>query len=368
MIKSPTLPRIIITVWIVFFAVFDLLPSITGTAIAKQNTDDGTIRIGFMVSEDPDIDPFSREAIDAALLAIEEINETGGINDRKIELIIRTSDGDWGASSIKSVELIYDEEVHAIVGSLKGRDAHLVEMAIAKAHVIYLETRATDPTLSEANLPWFFRILPSDRQQGQKLIDKIFEGSKKSQIALVHADDYDEQMAANMFLRLLRDTGHSTTATFTYDQRSPDFSGIAESLKSSEKQGIVYFGKPGHLESLMHEMSRSEIELPVFTPISVLQAQKHPVEVSYICPENVFQRIEIFIKESFEGRFGYEPGIIAAYSYDGIRVLLEGIKHGGTETESLKKELSRISFSGGITGQIEFDGNGDLIDNTIICN
>ena len=362
------LPRIITKFWIVIFSIFNLNLAVSEPATAKQSTEDDTIRIGFMVSENPDKDPLSREAIDAAQLTVDEVNETGGINGRKVELIIRTSDGDWGASSIKSVELIYDEDVHAIVGSLEGRDAHLVEMAIAKAHIIYIETRATDPTLSEANLPWFFRVLPSDRQQGEKFIQEIYEKRQMNEIALVHTDNYDEQMAANMFLRLLRDAGHSTPATFTYDQENPGFDEVIKSLNSSETEGIIYFGKPVHLKDFMNKMRNSGVDLPVFASLASLQAKTDINGATYVCPEYVLQQKKLPIKEFFEHRYGYEPGIISAYSYDGIRVLLEGIKNGGTETESLQKELSRISFPGGITGQIDFDENGDIIDNTVICN
>ena len=362
------MPQINTSFWIFLFAIFGWFAAVKSTAIAQQISDESTIRIGFLVSEDPESDPLSREAMDAAQLAVDEVNETGGINGKMVELIIRASDGDWGASSIKSVELIYDEDVHAIVGSLEGRDAHLVEMAIAKAHIIYLETRATDPTLSEANLPWFFRVLPSDRQQGEKLIREIFERRQINNIALVNTDEYDEQMSANMLLRLLRDAGHSTPATFTYDQGNPDFDEVITSLNSSETEGIIYFGKPVHLEDFINIMRNSGVDLPVFASLASLQAKTDINGATYVCPEYVLQQKELPIKESFEHRYGYEPGIISAYSYDGIRVLLEGIKNGGTETESLQKELSRISFPGGITGQIDFDENGDIIDNTVICN
>ncbi len=361
------MPQINTRFWIFLFAVFGWFVVVQSVAIAQHSADESTIRIGFLVSEDPESDPLSREAMDAAQFAVDEINNEDGIDGKKVKLITRISDGDWGASSLKSVELIYDEEVHAIVSSLDGRDAHLVQMAIAKAHVIYLETRATDPTLSEANLPWFFRVTPSDRQQGQKLIGEIFDDRQISRIAIIHADDYDERMAANMFSRLLRDGGHPEAKTFSYDHRSPNFEEITENLKSSDKQGVLYFGKSTHLEGFMKTLKDTKIDLPVFTPLAILQTNNNPENVTFVCPEFVLQKDESSFKESFKQRFGYDPGIIGAYSYDGVRVMLEAIKLGGTETESLQKELSGIIFPGGITGQIEFDENGDLIDNITIC-
>ncbi len=82
-------------------------------------------------------------------------NERGGFNGSPFKLVVRTTEGPWGAGSKESVGLVYEDEVRAIVGSLDGRNAHLAEQVVAKSHLVYMETKATDPTLSQAYVPWF---------------------------------------------------------------------------------------------------------------------------------------------------------------------------------------------------------------------
>jgi branched-chain amino acid transport system substrate-binding protein len=230
------------------------LEAIIYSVSAQQTSEKSTIRIGLMVSNDPGIDPLSREAIDAAKLAIEGINENGGIGGRNTELLIRTGDGDWGSGSIKSVELIYDEEVHAIIGSLEGRDAHLVEMAIAKAHVIYLETRSADPTLSEANLPWFFRVVPSDKQQVAALVTEIYDNRQLSNLLVIHSDSYDDEMAADTFLRYLQQQLIPKPDRIKFSGRSPDYKKLLQNVKSSSVDGVLIFSNSSFLYKMSNEM------------------------------------------------------------------------------------------------------------------
>ena len=101
----------------------------------------------------------------AARLAIEEANKNGGYMQREFELVIRTAEGFWGAGSKESVGLVYEDHVRAIIGHLDGRNGHLAEQVATKSHLAYIETFATEPTLSQAFVPWFMRVVPNDNQQ-----------------------------------------------------------------------------------------------------------------------------------------------------------------------------------------------------------
>ncbi|TVQ03244.1 MAG: amino acid ABC transporter substrate-binding protein [Balneolaceae bacterium] len=367
------IPRNFLSVFPGFLAAAILITIIPFSTNAKQTADENIIRIGFMVSEDPGIDPLSREAIDAAQLAVDEINEKGGIGGRKAELITRSSDGDWGSGSIKSIELIYDEEVHAIVGSLEGRDAHLVEMAIAKSHVVYLETRATDPTLSEANLPWFFRLLPSDKQQAEKLASEFYEKRQLSNIHLIYSDSYDDEMAANAFLRYSRVHDLPVPSLEKFVRRSPDYEKLIQTVKYLNVDGVLIYGDPNFVIRINSEMIESGIHLPIFTSLSILRGRQilsdssHTQNISLVCPEGWQSTKSNSFRDTFSNTFGYRPGAIGAYSYDGIYVLAEALSRVVKSNDDLTSSMSRTHFVGGVTGSVQFLENGDIFDTTRMC-
>ncbi len=65
------------------------------------------------------------------------------------------------------------------------------------------------------------------------------------------------------------------------------------------------------------------------------------------------------IMEKFNGKFGYTPGVSAAYAYDGMNLILEAIHTAGTEREAIREFLSGIEYLKGVTGSIPFDELGN---------
>ena len=59
----------------------------------------------------------------------------------------------------------------------------------------------------------------------------------------------------------------------------------------------------------------------------------------------------------FQNSYGYDPGIIEAYAYDGTSVLLIAAKKSGDGRKAIRDALAAISGFEGATGKISFDGN-----------
>ncbi len=81
---------------------------------------EGPLRIGFPV---PLTGPFSSEAQDqvrAAELAVKEFNDAGGYDGRKAELLVRDTKLNPGEAATRTLELIENDKVHCVVGSLSA--------------------------------------------------------------------------------------------------------------------------------------------------------------------------------------------------------------------------------------------------------
>jgi ABC-type branched-subunit amino acid transport system substrate-binding protein len=62
-------------------------------------------------------------------------------------------------------------------------------------------------------------------------------------------------------------------------------------------------------------------------------------------------------REEFRKTYGKQPGAVAAYSFDGMSLLLEAIRKAGTDRIEIQKALTKIHFEG-VTGPIQFDDKG----------
>ena len=109
--------------------------------------------------------------------------------------------GQWGTGSKQAVDLIFAENVCAIIGSSNGRNAHLVEQVAAKTRKVFLSAWAGDPTLAQAFVPWYFSCVPNDNQQAEVLIEEIYNKRKITKIAVVSDNSYDSKLALESFVK-----------------------------------------------------------------------------------------------------------------------------------------------------------------------
>jgi len=293
--------------------------------------------------------------IGAAERAIQIANEAGGYNGTPFKLVVRATEGPWGAGSKESVGLVYEDEVRAIVGSLDGRNAHLAEQVAAKSHLVYLETKATDPTLSQAYVPWFLRNVPNDNQQAAAIMELIGKkGAGKT--AFLISEDYDARYAikslteqsarkygvspliisVNPVETAIDSVLEQLTEAATDHLVVPFFSEatmkIANGLKELRPDLTIY----GTLKFAMG-LDSQDIDLKSLDGMILVHSYAGPREKRIPAPEEV----------------------AAAYAYDGIDLILQAILEVGLERESIRNYILHQDHPNGKTGPIKFDELGN---------
>ncbi len=109
---------------------------------------DDNIRIGFPT---PLTGPFAAEAKDqvkSAELAVKQVNDKGGVNGRKVELLVRDDKLNGGEAATRTLELIEKDKVHAIVGSLSSAVQLAVNEVTRARGVLYVSISQSD-TINE---------------------------------------------------------------------------------------------------------------------------------------------------------------------------------------------------------------------------
>ena len=323
------------------------------------------IKIGFLI---PDQNKLS--AKHGAELAIKKANENGGYSGNPFQLIVRSTEGPWGAGSKESVNLVFEDEVLAIIGSLDGRNAHLVEQVAAKTKIAFLSTRATDMTLSQAFVPWFFRCVPNDRQQAISLIQGIIRSNKAENIATISTGDYDSKHAVDAFLKVVDSMNIAKPKQFFAESSGNNFYEILNEIENSDVTSIVLFGDYSFASKIVLAKKQRNMLQPIFGSLSVLYNQKES-DVSFdifddvivISSNHWFTDEGVAFQKEFEKTFGYKPSVAAAFAYDGVNIIIEAIKNAGPDRDKIIGRLAKIKYRGGVTGNIQFDVNGNRVGN-----
>ena len=305
-----------------------------------------------------------------AEIAIREANAEGGLNGMPFRLVTRSMEGPWGTGSKEAVNLVFEEHVWAILGSHDGRNAHLVEQAATKTTVVFVSAWAADPTLSQAFVPWFFNCVPNDLQQSAELIEEIYDKRNISKVATVSDNDYDSKWSLNSFLREIKLVGKPDPLQFQYVNNNLDITGLLDQISRNGIECIVLFCKPSVSYNIFLQIRSKKMNLPVFGSLYLLN--ENDLLYSELQDYDNFLHIPSgnwsnsgtsAFRREFEEMNGKQPGIVAAYAFDGMNVLIEAIRKAGVpDREKIQESLKNIYYEG-VTGPIRFDDNGNRTGN-----
>ncbi len=343
------------------FPAFLIWPGVkVGTAIGRKTE---MVKIGFLIPQPVEQDNLSREAFYGAQLAIEQANHESNPSNRIFEMVTLSTNGPWGSGSKRAVKLVYEDQVSGMVISLDGRNAHLAEQVITKARVALIVTRATDPTITKAFVPWVFRILPNDEQQAKLLVKEVYQSRGFQNIFLLTIDSYDANGGAQAFLKAAK-ANHFPSPTQISVNLGNELAPLGKKIRDGHPDALVFFGLPAEAQKFM---VKAQPDVPVFGPISLLYddtfTESAPVsgkKLYVIEPGFMLTEKGKFFQQSFKERYGFLPGAIAANAYEGMKMMLEAISKNGSDRDAIREFLLNVRDYQGINGVINFDENGNL--------
>ena len=305
-----------------------------------------------------------KEAVCAAKLAIKEVNENGGIKGKPLKLIIRSVEGSWGAGSSELVDLVFKEKVTAILGSIDGRNSHLAEQVIAKTQVTYVSVWATDPSLSKAYVPWYFSAVPTDDQQAALFLEEIVVKKRRQHVLVIYDESYDAQQALKSFLKAsneIEDLMISSVAS--QPLKSKD---LLSSVKNKNFDAILLLGKQIPFTNIAKQLKESGKSVPVYANLSAQSSEDYAGsdynnmdQSSSITTGSGLRYGATGFQKAFLQSCNLNPGPVAAYAYDGIKIISAALKQSGNDLGRLQKSMSQINYQG-VTGTVQFDSQGRL--------
>jgi len=348
-----------------FFLTVALL-SVTCLSLGVPAKND-TIKIGLLISDNK-----ATAAMHGAEMAVRETNESGGINGRPVLLIVRSMEGPWGTGSKQAVDLIFKEEVWAILGSHDGRNAHLAEQVTAKARVVFLSAWAGDPTLSQAFVPWYFSCVPNSNQQAEALIHEVYDKRKLNKLAIISDSSYDSETGMKSIVNKITAGKRIIPELYRYNNSYNSAAELTRKLKMTIPDCIIIYGNSSSTINIIKQLRNNNINVPVICSLSSIDEKeltgtglKTAEGVSFISSGHWFNSKGMIFRENFKKSFGYLPGPAAAYSYDGIGVLIEAMKKAEPDRDNTQKNIVSLQYKG-VTGTFSFDERGNRMGPVIL--
>lgn len=325
------------------------------------------IRIGFIGSITGKNADLGIAARDAVRLAVETINNNGGINGRVLTLSIR-DDAFNSEEAVKAVKSLADEKVPIIIGPL-GSSMAIAALPVATSRGIVLMSPTSSTNELSGKDDNFFRVMEPNRMFARHLAETCIKLNIKNVAAIY---DLQNKTYTVEIFEAFRDEfirrGGTISAEQQYDSaQSPVFGIMVGRLGLKKADGVMVLANSADAVNIGQQIRKINRGVPIIYGACgiaqrdlVQQAGKSLNNVIFTLPVNNNCNLPGFIsfREQFLKRFNYPPTFAAVLAYDATQAVAAALRK-DPDARSIRETLKRIKSFPGLQGDIALDQYGD---------
>ncbi len=227
---------------------------------------DGVFKVGTLLPETGSLAFLGPPEFAGAQLAINEINDAGGVLDTPAEL----SNGDSGDTTTdianSTTDRLLSENVDIIVGAASSSVSLTVIDKITTAGVVMFSPANTSKKFSDYDdKGLYFRNAPSDILQGATLADVVLGDGITNVFILALDDDYGTGLAED-FTTAFEAGGGEVIDTVIYDPAAQTFDAEVGQAVSADAEGTILIGfdESSRILTVMVEQGIGPRDKPVY--------------------------------------------------------------------------------------------------------
>lgn len=302
-----------------------------------------------------------KEGID---LAVEMVNNKGGINGRKINILYEDSKAE-AKTGVSAINKLANSNISVIIDdAISTVTLGMLPIATDKK-IIILSTGATNPSLSGAS-PYFYRVWNSDAEEGVFAARASFETLGLKKIAIVYVNNDYGKGLMDVFKKEYSSLGGQITTEETYEKTDNDFRNLITKIKQSVPEAIYLVGYASETGIITKQLRELKVPSKIIgtvameDPVFLNLAGKASEDVIYIFPKAPDGPIVTEFKELFRKKYGKDPGLLCDVAYDAANLVIHAYEKGAKTSDEIRKIFAELKDYRGASGEITFDSKGDV--------
>ena len=307
-----------------------------------------------------------------AEIARDWINAKGGVNGRKLELVIEDNKSDPKEAASAAEKLIVRDKVPAIMGAW-GSSMTLAAMPKLEEYGVpmVVETSSAASVTRRGN-PWIFRISPPSEMEAlglERHLDKL--GVKRADFLAVNTDW--GRGAVGAFGDMLKKKGAAVGAAEFMDQAATDMNAQITKIKATGGDTLFLTTAVEQITLVLKQSQEQRLGRKIVTtggsssPTQLIKQAGAAAEGSYHIvffmpwfPEAMpdGRLAKAFVDEWGKRGHPFEGLTEGFRGHDGIATIAEAVRVAGKdEPKAIREALWKVSLMG-VNGPIKFEKDG----------
>ncbi|WP_457572675.1 branched-chain amino acid ABC transporter substrate-binding protein [Desulfolithobacter sp.] len=341
-----------------------LAAGLTSAAMAAD-----PIKIGVAGAHSGDLASYGLPTVKAAELVVKDVNARGGINGRKVVLLVEDDVCKPEVATNTATKLV-SKGVNVVIGHICS-GATKAALPIYKAsNVIVMSPSATDSSLTQSgDYPNFYRTIAPNNAQARTEVDFVVNVLGAKKIAIIHdKGDYGKGFAQDA-KNFLEKEGKAKVVLFEgITPGAVDYSAVVQKVKRSGADVVIFGGYHPEASKIVTQMRKKRMKTIFVSDDGVKDdtfikvAGKYAEGVYATGPADVSSNpVTKEYREKHVKAYGEEPGAFFDNAVAAALALTNAMeKAGSTDPEAIAKVLHTENVETPF-GAIRFDENGDAI-------
>ena len=307
-------------------------------------------------------------------LAIEELNAQNfliGGKKAKFELVSKDDQADPKTATIVAQELV-DEKVAGVIGHLNSGTTRPAAKIYSDAGIPEITPSATATDLTHQGYKTLFRMMANDSRQGAALAEFAVKKFGAKKIAVVDDRTAYGQGLADQFAQVAAADGAAIVGREYVDDKKTEFRAVLTSIKGKDPDLIFYGGMDTQAGPMVAQMKTLGIRAQFLSgdgarSLAFIQLGGSATEGA-IASTPGLPLDKMPGGKAFADKFTAKYGPIQNYSpfaYDAVMTLADAMRQAGSSEPAQYLPILAEIKREGVTGPIEFDANGDLMNSAV---
>ena len=319
------------------------------------------IKIGAILpltSNAADIGKSNKTAIE---IAVKEINEKGGINGRKIQLIIEDSTGCNSKTAVTAMQKLVNVDKVVAVYTICSNVVLSTHSIAEQAKVVHFGC-GTNPNIRELG-DYMFRIVAADDFVGRVAAKYVKDKFSANKVAVLHCDNDWCVGLKDVFIEVFKNSGGQILAEEQIKTGATDARTELSKIKNTNPDLVYFPSYPQEAITVFRQAKEIGLDVPFFGGDAWLD-QTIPDRAGDTAENKFFTTPPSNYSKEFEEKLKGDMAICTPEVYDIVYILASMIEKVGVDSEAIKNELYNLRNYKGESGTIGLDEKGDLIGAT----
>jgi len=340
--------------------VFLTAVSLGGPASAQN------VRIGFHVPLTGFAASDGMSAMRGAELAVEQINAAGGVNGRKVELVVQ-DDQARADQAVPLANKYVGDGVKIMVSGSFSAPTRAAASVFQAAQIPYISAYAIHPDITRAG-NYVFRTAFTGEVQGRAAAKVAGDLLKKKKVTLlILNNDFGQSLAAG-FKESAPRFGLQIVSEYTFGMQDRQFGAIVASVRKDDPEAIFLVGYYFNGGPLVAQLRAAGIKAQIIGTegfdsqhfLNIVKDAGEGLIVATALDRGTKSATTRKFIDDFETKYKTAADMIAASTHTAVNIAAEAVRRAGpTDTAKMRSAIAELKNFEVTAGRLSFNELGE---------